>query len=229
MQSATFRCHRCLNMPSIFKPDDQKSLRVKESNGRIVNQNLSARLPQSLWLRTTKNRWRRSWRRLSGSTTKRLQKHKRRIFILNWNSFKNIMHHIFSAKASSRTTYWKTSCARLTAPWRRRTLTTSWRRWTRTAQEPWTLTSSKRWWWASQRRERETIHILFMFLNVCLWQALSTWFQIIITRFKTESFKYPERLIAVAMRYAEFNITRSNKCGHLRMSGSTSLRGDLDI
>ena len=25
-------------MPSIFKPDDQKSLRVKESNGRIVNQ-----------------------------------------------------------------------------------------------------------------------------------------------------------------------------------------------
>ena len=61
--------------------------------------------------------------------------------------------YIFSrVRVSSQMMCWRTSCAKLTTPWRRTTLTTSSRRWTRTAAGRWTLTSSRRWWWDEIRR-----------------------------------------------------------------------------
>ena len=51
------------------------------------------------------------------------------------------------ARGSSRTTCWRTSCARSTTRWQRTTSTTSSRRLTRTVAAPWTSMSSKKWWW----------------------------------------------------------------------------------
>ena len=89
-------------MPSIFKPDDQKSksLRVKESNGRIVNQSFFRQVAAKFMVEDDeeqmKEELKEAFRIYDKEVTKALKK--------NWNSFKTIMHHIFSAKASSRTT-----------------------------------------------------------------------------------------------------------------------------
>ena len=94
-------------MPSIFLPNDavrgyRKSVTVHDSQRiQLKNQSFSFCQVAAKFMveddeEQMKEELKEAFRIYDKEVTKALKK--------NWNSFKTIMHHIFSAKASSRTT-----------------------------------------------------------------------------------------------------------------------------